>query len=135
MFSLPKYYDFPCSYFSLCQFLKFQLPAFIITLLFFFQSEETEPDQFISEQPDNSLEYKNDGYIELVLKVMARMCDGQNQQLQVTTTFFQVSKLAFVSAIIDMNTEFASWDAHRLTYPRRLPQFFLKFPIWLICCW
>lgn len=46
------------------------------------ESEETEPDQFISEQPDNSLEYKNDGYIELVLKVMARMCDGQNQQLQ-----------------------------------------------------
>lgn len=105
---LPKNYDFTCSYFSLCQFLKFQLPRFIITLLlFFFQSEETEPDQLISEQPDNSLEYKNDGYIELVLKVMARMCDGQNQQLQVTTTFFQVFKLAFVSAIIDMNTEFA----------------------------
>lgn len=99
VFFAKKNYDFTCSYFSSCQFLKFQLPAFIITLLFF-QSEETEPDQFISEQPDNSLEYKNDGYIELVLKVMARMCDGQNQQLQVTTAFFQVFKLAFVSAII-----------------------------------
>ena len=28
-------------------------------------------------------EYRNDGYIELVLKVMARMCDGQNKLLQV----------------------------------------------------
>ncbi|XP_036354795.1 inositol 1,4,5-trisphosphate receptor type 3-like, partial [Octopus sinensis] len=44
--------------------------------------EETEPDQSTGEQPDSSLDYKNDGYIELVLKVMARMCDGQNQQLQ-----------------------------------------------------
>ncbi|CAG5128028.1 unnamed protein product, partial [Candidula unifasciata] len=30
----------------------------------------------------SAFEYRNDGYIELVLKVMARMCDGQNKHLQ-----------------------------------------------------
>ena len=34
--------------------------------------------------PDSEVQYRNDGYIELVLKVMARMCDGQNHQLQVS---------------------------------------------------
>ena len=29
------------------------------------------------------LEYKDDGYIELVLKLLARVCDGQNTDLQV----------------------------------------------------
>lgn len=29
----------------------------------------------------------NDGYIELALKVMARMCDGQNHTLQVNMKF------------------------------------------------
>ncbi|KAL5022859.1 hypothetical protein ScPMuIL_002014, partial [Solemya velum] len=42
---------------------------------------EPEPDNK-QEETDSTLEYKNDGYIELVLKVMARMCDGQNEQLQ-----------------------------------------------------
>ena len=32
------------------------------------------------------LHYKDDGYIELVLKVLARMCDGQHTELQVTTS-------------------------------------------------
>ena len=31
------------------------------------------------------LEYKDEGYIELVLKVLARMCDGQFAGLQVST--------------------------------------------------
>lgn len=29
------------------------------------------------------LEYKDDGYIELVLKLLARICDGQHEGLQV----------------------------------------------------
>ena len=30
------------------------------------------------------LEYKDDGYIELVLKIMGLTCDGQNRTLQVS---------------------------------------------------
>ncbi|XP_078335085.1 inositol 1,4,5-trisphosphate-gated calcium channel ITPR2-like [Crassostrea virginica] len=48
--------------------------------------EDPEPETVIPEpevkEEEESLEYRNDGYIELVLKVMARMCDGQNHQLQ-----------------------------------------------------
>lgn len=29
------------------------------------------------------MEYEDDGYIELVLKVLGLMCDGQNARLQV----------------------------------------------------
>ncbi|KAK3086885.1 hypothetical protein FSP39_024881 [Pinctada imbricata] len=48
------------------------------------EDPEPEPVQQEPENPeeDESLEYRNDGYIELVLKVMARMCDGQNHHLQ-----------------------------------------------------
>lgn len=42
-----------------------------------------EEDNQEEEESDNSQELRNDGYIELVLKVMARMCDGQNHTLQV----------------------------------------------------
>lgn len=48
--------------------------------------QDPEPETVIPEpevKEEESLEYRNDGYIELVLKVMARMCDGQNHQLQV----------------------------------------------------
>jgi len=37
-----------------------------------------------SEEMD--MEYEDDGYIELVLKVLGLMCDGQNTQLQVSCT-------------------------------------------------
>ena len=46
------------------------------------EAEADEPDEkpiSVNEGP----EYRHDGYIELVLKVMARMCDGQNHFLQV----------------------------------------------------
>ncbi|CAG2222632.1 unnamed protein product [Mytilus edulis] len=46
--------------------------------------EDPEPDE-IEEKPvsiSEGPEYRHDGYIELVLKVMARMCDGQNHDLQ-----------------------------------------------------
>ncbi|ESO91009.1 hypothetical protein LOTGIDRAFT_163525 [Lottia gigantea] len=43
---------------------------------------EPEPEPAQAEETNAALEYRNDGYIELVLKVMARMCDGQNKQLQ-----------------------------------------------------
>ncbi len=35
------------------------------------------------EIPDETVEYKDEGYIELVLKVLAGMCDGQFEGLQV----------------------------------------------------
>ena len=38
------------------------------------------------ELNDDSLEYKDEGYIELVLKVLAQMCDGQFSGLQVIIT-------------------------------------------------
>lgn len=41
------------------------------------------PEPEVKEEEEESLEYRNDGYIELVLKVMARMCDDQNHKLQV----------------------------------------------------
>lgn len=52
------------------------------------------PEPEVKEEEEESLEYRNDGYIELVLKVMARMCDGQNHQLQVwiSIIFFSVIK-------------------------------------------
>ena len=39
----------------------------------------------VLEESENSVLhlYKDDGYIELVLKVLASMCDGQNIVLQV----------------------------------------------------
>lgn len=42
-------------------------------------------DKPAEEQSENSMLhlYKDDGYIELVLKVLASMCDGQNTVLQV----------------------------------------------------
>ncbi|XP_071092410.1 inositol 1,4,5-trisphosphate-gated calcium channel ITPR3-like isoform X4 [Haliotis cracherodii] len=46
--------------------------------------EDPEPEvkEDDAAEGDTSMEYRNDGYIELVLKVMARMCDGQNKLLQ-----------------------------------------------------
>ena len=37
----------------------------------------------MSIEDDEDLEYKDEGYIELVLRIMALMCDGQNTTLQV----------------------------------------------------
>ena len=31
------------------------------------------------------MEYNDDGYIELVLELLARICDGQNAELQVSS--------------------------------------------------
>ncbi|KAK3610323.1 hypothetical protein CHS0354_029792 [Potamilus streckersoni] len=45
--------------------------------------EVPEPEENPDDEDDEAAaEYRNDGYIELVLKVMARMCDGQNHSLQ-----------------------------------------------------
>ena len=46
------------------------------------EAEADEPDEKPISLNDDP-EYRHDGYIELVLKVMARMCDGQNHFLQV----------------------------------------------------
>ena len=58
----------------------------IICFYFYFmtlqEAEADEPDEKPISVNDDP-EYRHDGYIELVLKVMARMCDGQNHFLQV----------------------------------------------------
>ncbi len=35
------------------------------------------------QEDDDELDYRDDGYIELVLKILGLMCDGQNKILQV----------------------------------------------------
>ena len=45
-------------------------------------SEEiAEIEAMASQEMD--MEYQDDGYIELILKVLGLMCDGQNARLQV----------------------------------------------------
>ena len=60
--------------------LSARLSYFVYSRLLQSVVEEEEVEE---EENDTAQEYRNDGYIELVLKVMARMCDGQNHQLQV----------------------------------------------------
>lgn len=43
--------------------------------------ELAEIEAMAAEEMD--MEYEDDGYIELVLKVLGLMCDGQNGRLQV----------------------------------------------------
>lgn len=38
-------------------------------------------------------QYKDDGHIELVLKLFARLCDGQNTGIQVLFSFYYVMNL------------------------------------------
>lgn len=45
-------------------------------------------------EEEMSMEYKDDGYIELVLKVLGLMCDGQNERLQVGTILHAPSRRA-----------------------------------------
>ena len=35
-----------------------------------------------------AMDYKDEGYLELVLKVLGQMCDGQNQILQVSSCLY-----------------------------------------------
>ena len=54
---------------------------------FEFAQDEKVAEELINSMDDgigDMLEYKDDGYIELVLKLLARVCDGQNMDLQVT---------------------------------------------------
>jgi len=39
------------------------------------------------------IDQKDDGYIELVLRVLARMCDGQHMGLQVTNRLLDFGSL------------------------------------------
>ena len=48
-----------------------------------FQLEEDEAALAAGAQEVLEVEYKDEGYIELVLKVLAQMCDGQFVGLQV----------------------------------------------------
>jgi hypothetical protein len=50
------------------------------------KEKEKEKESILAQLRDDELEeidQKDDGYIELVLRVLARMCDGQHQGLQV----------------------------------------------------
>ena len=40
----------------------------------------------LKEEDMDEIDQKDDGYIELVLRVLARMCDGQHRGLQVRQT-------------------------------------------------
>ena len=46
------------------------------------QEEIAEIEAMTAEEMD--MEYQDEGYIELVLKVLGLMCDGQNKLLQVS---------------------------------------------------
>lgn len=50
--------------------------------------EEAEPPLALQKEEENleEIDQHDDGYIELVLRVLARMCDGQHKGLQVTRT-------------------------------------------------
>ena len=58
---------------------------------FFSQSPTAEGDNqnnsmvqaALKEEEMDEIDQKDDGYIELVLRVLARMCDGQHKGLQV----------------------------------------------------
>ena len=66
-----------------CYWNRDEVKCNVFVCLFVCEEPEPEPEQKPETDDSSSAEYRNDGYIELVLKVMARMCDGQNKQLQV----------------------------------------------------
>ena len=45
--------------------------------------QQLEEIAYMTVDEDNELDYKDDGFIELVLKMLGLMCDGQNRILQV----------------------------------------------------
>jgi hypothetical protein len=47
------------------------------------KEKDKEEKSSEDEEGETAMMSGNDGYIELALKVMARMCDGQNHTLQV----------------------------------------------------
>lgn len=53
----------------------------------------------MDERVGDMLEYKDDGCIELVLKVLARICDGQHVGLQVRVLRCRVNMLLVVKCI------------------------------------
>lgn len=44
--------------------------------------QELEEMAFIAAEDADELEYRDDGYLQLVLKILGLMCDGQNLILQ-----------------------------------------------------
>lgn len=47
------------------------------------ENEENQVMAALKEEEMEEIDQKDDGYIELVLRVLARMCDGQHSGLQV----------------------------------------------------
>lgn len=73
-----------------------------------------EPESDLLASDTAAFEYRNDGYIELVLKVMARMCDGQNKLLQVSShaharTYTHTRSLSFPLSPGDTVSWMTSW--------------------------
>ena len=62
-------------------------------LIILHQQQEDSAEQMFAEMDESvadMLEYKDDGCIELVLKVLARICDGQHTGLQVMVRFSSI---------------------------------------------
>lgn len=47
------------------------------------ENQENALKAALAEEEEEDVDAKDDGYIELVLRVLARMCDGQHMGLQV----------------------------------------------------
>ena len=48
--------------------------------------QELEQIAYASLEDHDELDYRDDGYIELVLRMLGAMCDGQNTTVQVRQT-------------------------------------------------
>ncbi len=48
-------------------------------------NEDNDVMAALKEEEMEEIDQKDDGYIELVLRVLARMCDGQHKGLQVSS--------------------------------------------------
>ncbi len=63
--------------------------SFVIESVLYFQDvtddELRELAKAALNSQDSDLDYRDDGFIELVLKILGLMCDGQNDILQVCT--------------------------------------------------
>ncbi len=69
------------------------------------KSYQSEEDLEVAHEPLQSLQQKDEGYIELVLRVLAGMCDGQNAVLQVRYCHHWHGPLLFVSTVKLLNKD------------------------------
>ena len=68
------------------------------------ENEENTMVAALKEEEMEEIDQKDDGYIELVLRVLARMCDGQHSGLQVENNSNhnnEKTSLSLLAAIYD----------------------------------